>query len=227
MPAAMTRAAAGALARAAAVAVLLAAAAGGAPLRLGHGAGPALGGTPTCDSCLFLVKTLKCEVADVDTQAALVRLLAKDLCPQLPAAIQPDCLQLVPQLVPIAMMYLTAVSPKQLCSSVQLCGLVLAGSNATVQDSGPSCALCNFVILQAKAQLQDPATQRAVITQAHKVGSCLHVMSGLPARTIQGINPCPMCRPALPSLRTSLQRATRTSTYMVRLITVPCHGLHL
>ena len=94
----------------------------GAPLqtRLGpqHQKAPA----PMCGSCVWLVKTLKCEVADPDTQDQIISLLLQDLCPQLPAEAQKSCTQLVPALVPTAIMYLQSLSAKELCAGATLCG---------------------------------------------------------------------------------------------------------
>ena len=125
-----------------------------------------------CGSCVWLVKTLKCEVADPDTQDDFIRVLLKDLCPQLPAQAQESCTQLVPALVPTAIMYMQSLSAKELCADATLCGPAPAPERrpfALQQQEFNYCPMCKVVVIGLKQELKNPGNEKALIERAHEV----------------------------------------------------------
>lgn len=127
---------------------------------------------PICGSCVWLVKTLKCEVADPDTQDDFIRILLKDFCPQLPAQAQDSCTQLVPALVPTAIMYLQSLSAKELCADATLCGPVpvtIRRPFTQQQQDFNYCPMCKTVVIGLKQELKNPENEKAVIERAHEV----------------------------------------------------------
>ena len=127
---------------------------------------------PMCGSCVWLVKTLKCEVADPDTQDQIMRLLLQDLCPELPAEARESCTQLVPALVPTAMMYLQSLSAKELCAGATLCGSAPARQFALPQQNDYNyCPMCKMVVIGLKQELKNPETAEVVMERMHAVRS--------------------------------------------------------
>ena len=144
----------------------------GAPVqtRLGpqHQQAPA----PMCGSCVWLVKTLKCEVADPDTQDQIMRLLLQDLCAELPVEARESCTQLVPALVPTAMMYLQSLSAKELCAGATLCTSAPARQYALPQQIDSNyCPMCKMVVIGLKQELKNPVTAEVVMERMHAVRS--------------------------------------------------------
>ena len=132
---------------------------------------------PMCGSCVWLVKTLKCEVADPDTQDDFIRVMLKDFCPQLPAQAQESCTQLVPALVPTAIMYLQSLSAKELCADATLCGPALALKPRPLAALGLQqdfnyCPMCKMVVIGLKQELKNSENEKALIERAHEVMPC-------------------------------------------------------
>lgn len=125
---------------------------------------------PLCSSCTWLVKSMKCELSDIDTQDEIVRTILKDVCPKLPNEVQDICGQLAPQLIPIGVMYLQSISSKELCADVALCGMASAPKfNSLQQQNDLNCPMCKMVLIAIKQELRNPDSETALIEQAHEV----------------------------------------------------------
>ena len=130
---------------------------------------------PLCGSCTWLVKSMKCELSDVDTQDEIVRTILKDVCPKLPNEVQDICGQLAPQLIPIGVMYLQSISSRELCADAALCGVTAASRvNLSVaeQQNDINCPMCKMVLIAIRQELRNPDSEVALIDQAHEVPSC-------------------------------------------------------
>ena len=125
---------------------------------------------PLCSSCTWLVKSLKCELSDIDTQDEIVRTILKEVCPKLPNEVQDICDQLAPQLIPIGVMYLQSISSKELCADAALCGTATAPRvNSLAQQDDFNCPMCKMVLIAIKQELRNPDSETALIDQAHEV----------------------------------------------------------
>ncbi len=127
---------------------------------------------PLCSSCTWLVKSMKCELSDIDTQDEIVRTILKDVCPKLPNEVQDICGQLAPQLIPIGVMYLQSISSKELCADAALCGTTAAASKVNyslVQQNDLNCPMCKMVLIAIRQELRNPDSETALIEQAHEV----------------------------------------------------------
>jgi hypothetical protein len=138
---------------------------------------------PMCGSCVWLVKTLKCEVADPDTQDDFIRVMLKDFCPQLPAQAQESCTQLVPALVPTAIMYLQSLSAKELCADATLCGPAPSPVRRPLVGLGQQqdfnyCPMCKMVVIGLKQELKNAENEKAMVERAHEV--IIRAFSALP-----------------------------------------------
>ncbi len=125
---------------------------------------------PLCGSCTWLVKSMKCELSDIDTQDEIVRTILKEVCPKLPNEVQDICDQLAPQLIPIGVMYLQSISSKELCADAALCGTAAAPRvNSLAQQDDFNCPMCKMVLIAIKQELRNPDSETALIDQAHEV----------------------------------------------------------
>lgn len=125
---------------------------------------------PLCGSCTWLVKSMKCELSDIDTQDEIVRTILKEVCPKLPNEVQDICDQLAPQLIPIGVMYLQSISSKELCADAALCGTTAAPRvNSLAQQDDFNCPMCKMVLIAIKQELRNPDSETALIDQAHEV----------------------------------------------------------
>lgn len=128
---------------------------------------------PLCGSCQWLVKSLKCELSDVDTQDQIIRMIIKDVCSQLPADSQEACSQLAPSLIPVAIMYIQSLSSSELCADALLCGPSPLRSGkqrlAIAQPNDFNCPMCKMVLIGIKQELRNPESEKAVIERAHQV----------------------------------------------------------
>ena len=52
-----------------------------------------------CDSCIWILKTARCEASDPDAQAALISLALSEVCDKLGGELAAQCSQLVPQVL--------------------------------------------------------------------------------------------------------------------------------
>ena len=130
---------------------------------------------PLCSSCTWLVKSMKCELSDIDTQDEMVRAVLKDVCPKLPNEVQDICGQLAPQLIPIGVMYLQSVSSRELCADADLCGVSALAPRAnysTPQQNDLNCPMCKMVLIAIRQELRNPDSETALIDQAHEVSLC-------------------------------------------------------
>ncbi|CAL5223567.1 g6102 [Coccomyxa viridis] len=126
---------------------------------------------PLCSSCTWLVKSMKCELSDIDTQDEIVRTILKDVCPKLPNEVQDICGQLAPQLIPIGVMYLQSISSRELCADAALCGITAPASrvnHSLVQQNDLNCPMCKMVLIAIRQELRNPDSETALIEQAHE-----------------------------------------------------------
>ena len=141
---------------------------------------------PLCSSCTWLVKSMKCELSDVDTQDEIVRTILKDVCPKLPNEVQDICGQLAPQLIPIGVMYLQSISSRELCADAALCGVTAPSRvNLSVaeQQNDLNCPMCKMVLIAIRQELRNPDSEMALIEQAHEVPSCTWLIQTLSSCT--------------------------------------------
>lgn len=127
---------------------------------------------PLCSSCTWLVKSMKCELSDIDTQDEIVRTILKDVCPKLPNEVQDICGQLAPQLIPIGVMYLQAISSRELCADAELCGVTAPAprvNHSLAQQNDLNCPMCKMVLIAIRQELRNPDSETALIEQAHEV----------------------------------------------------------
>ena len=115
-----------------------------------------------CDSCIWLVKTVRCEATDPDAQSAVIALALKEVCDKLGGELAAQCSQLVPQLVPVAIMVLGSYSAKELCADMSLCAAVPVYRPAAAQPmrqlTGASCSMCKYLA-------------RSILPSAHQAAS--------------------------------------------------------
>ena len=52
-----------------------------------------------CDSCIWILKTARCEASDPDAQAALISLALSEVCDKLGGELAAQCSHLVPQVL--------------------------------------------------------------------------------------------------------------------------------
>ena len=126
---------------------------------------------PLCSSCTWLVKSMKCELSDIDTQDEMVRAILKDVCPKLPNEVQDICGQLAPQLIPIGVMYLQSISSRELCADAELCGVTALAPRvnySTPQQNDLNCPMCKMVLIAIRQELRNPDSETALIDQAHE-----------------------------------------------------------
>lgn len=62
-------------------------------------AGISSGSGSLCDSCIWILKTARCEASDPDAQAALISLALSEVCDKLGGELAAQCSQLVPQVL--------------------------------------------------------------------------------------------------------------------------------
>ena len=124
---------------------------------------------PLCSSCTWLVKSMKCELSDIDTQDESVRTVLKEVCPKLPNEVVDICDQLAPQLIPIGVMYLQSISSKELCADAALCGVTASPRVNLTQQNDLNCPMCKMMLIAIKQELRSPESETAVIEQAHEV----------------------------------------------------------
>jgi hypothetical protein len=128
---------------------------------------------PLCGSCQWLVKSLKCEISDVDTQDQLIKMVIKDVCSQLPADSQEVCTQLAPSLIPVAIMYIQSLSASELCADALLCGTSSERTKKTTlafgQHNDFNCPMCKMILIGIKQELKNPESEKALIERAHQV----------------------------------------------------------
>ena len=148
---------------------------------------------PLCSSCTWLVKSMKCELSDIDTQDEIVRTILKDVCPKLPNEVQDICGQLAPQLIPIGVMYLQSISSKELCADAALCGITAPAPRVNyslAQQNDLNCPMCKMVLIAIRQELRNPDSETAVIEQAHEVSFCGSMPHDHVVRACQGQTRC-------------------------------------
>ena len=135
---------------------------------------------PLCGSCRWLVKSVKCELSDVDTQSEIIGMILKDVCPKLPADAQEACGQLAPSLIPLGIMYLQSLSANELCADVTLCGAAPPVSRAARlgvgQQNDFNCPICKMLLITIKQELKNPESEKEMIDRAHQVIRILRVI---------------------------------------------------
>ena len=65
-------------------------------------AGVSSGSGSLCDSCIWFLKTVRCEASDPDAQAALISLALSEVCDKLGGELAAQCSQLVPQVLHVS-----------------------------------------------------------------------------------------------------------------------------
>ena len=139
---------------------------------------------PLCGSCRWLVKSVKCELSDVDTQSEIIGMILKDVCPKLPADAQEACGQLAPSLIPLGIMYIQSLSANELCADATLCGAAPPVSKAARLGAGQqndfNCPICKMLLITIKQELKNPESEKEMIDRAHQVIGILQNSSSLP-----------------------------------------------
>ena len=71
-----------------------------------------------CDSCIWILKTARCEASDPDAQAALISLALSEVCDKLGGELAAQCSQLVPQVLHVSKSASVAAGhePTRICS---------------------------------------------------------------------------------------------------------------
>ena len=147
----------------------------GAPLQPRAGAERLQSQAPLCGSCRWLVKSLKCELSDVDTQSEIIGMVLKDVCSKLPADAQDVCGQLAPQLIPLGIMYIQSLSANELCADATLCGPVPSKTSrlGLAQQNDFNCPICKMLLITMKQELKNPESEKEMIERAHEVVTSL------------------------------------------------------
>ncbi len=143
-----------------------------------HGvAGQAVSSDGLCESCTWLVKTVRCEATDPDAQAALISMVLSEVCAKLGGELASQCSQLVPQLVPVAVMMLGSYSAKELCADMALCSTAAVRGTPRVQPGQLSlaggCGMCKYL---ARSAAEHPGAALEQVRQHMHQGTaaCKH-----------------------------------------------------
>jgi saposin len=123
--------------------------------------------TPQCAICEFLVKEVEAELAKNKTQSEIIADLDK-VCAKL-GAIKAECAAVVGQYGPqIIQMLMAKENPQTVCTQLKLC----TGQRTPVSVT-PQCAICEFLVKEAEAQLAANKTESQIVAHLEAVCSKL------------------------------------------------------
>jgi len=138
-----------------------------------HRLARAVAPSPQCAICEFLAKEAEAQVANNKTEAQIIASL-EAVCSKL-GAVKAECKTVVDQYGPqIIQLLVQKEDPQTVCTQIGLCAkpAVAAAPHHRLRTT-PECAICEFLIKEIEAKLEQNKTESQIIQDLDKV--CAHL----------------------------------------------------